>query len=907
MRKIFTLIAAATLAVASMWADGDNSTTTTQVIDLSQALPTALNAGVTTVTLTGDMADVNIADLRTLCNTVTTFHMQGCTATADQAAQLLANNTTVKNVILPPSFATAAIPEAIYTGCTQLNAMAAAAVGATSTVTDFSAHVATAGSLFTEVATPTALPALWTDSNSLITASNITATGTLNEYDVHKQNNGTIDYNTMIGKDIVHLDIGGATLQSHGDDNHQGHFILGNTMQWVSLPEGITKISPSDAQTDGALTFISLPTTLQKIESQTFSNCSNNLTGIEFRETGTEEWGLEIGPSAFPNNKGLTSVTFPARLTKIGDGAFNSAEKLHSITFTGNRLTEIGSNAFNNTDLYAINLPDGLQKIGAGAFQSKTQNKVFDVLMIPATVTEIGSTAFNNLWIRDVYFLGTTCPVVGGQAFSPGSTHGSGNLNANEIYVVNKNGEIEVDANGNYVVQELVRTWTDDDGTVHTNEKPYKEYWEKQAGADLDAIFAIAKKCGDHFTTSHGAYSYHDAAEGKDKYTSVLHLNPDLLLADNADELAKFTDPSRRYHLEDRDLGENYHWPTRLEMENAYNIANGNHTNQDGSTFTVPTNTDITNAMSLHEFTLVTFDAPRKKPSEPWEFDFGNEGGKWWTICVPFNMKKSQVKEVFGAETSVCRFNKVVRREETQTDGTKKWVLKLCFTHEVCLEDRDGRDATTSTAVGDDDIVIHAHMPYMIHPSADPEGEGVDRIYRFSGWDIIKDVPQRDVVEANEGMTGEEHPEYAFYGSYQGGGLNVGDNDTKSDKMPVPQYSYVLAISHKGTPEEKRSLKFNKRTDLAFKPYGAIVRAVKKQTADRDTFFPDAASGNAKAGTCATVFGDDEQGVAQQVDKVEIVCGAKSEAVYTLAGQRLTALPSAPGMYIVGGRKVVVK
>jgi len=65
--------------------------------------------------------------------------------------------------------------------------------------------------------------------------------------------------------------------------------------------------------------------------------------------------------------KMLTSVVFPASLTKIGSGAFK-ANDLTSITIP-NGVTSIGKEAFYNNQLTSVTIPGSVTSIGERAFQ----------------------------------------------------------------------------------------------------------------------------------------------------------------------------------------------------------------------------------------------------------------------------------------------------------------------------------------------------------------------------------------------------------------------------------------------------------------------------------------------------------------------------------------------------------
>lgn len=108
--------------------------------------------------------------------------------------------------------------------------------------------------------------------------------------------------------------------------------------------------------------------------------------------------------------EGMTSVSIPATVTKIGKQAF-AQNALTEVDLTG--LTEIGERAFYGNDLVKAIIPDTVTALGEGAFATNDITEVrlssavtvipqglfsmnirLESVEIPNTVTEIGDTAF---------------------------------------------------------------------------------------------------------------------------------------------------------------------------------------------------------------------------------------------------------------------------------------------------------------------------------------------------------------------------------------------------------------------------------------------------------------------------------------------------------------------------------
>ena len=123
-----------------------------------------------------------------------------------------------------------------------------------------------------------------------------------------------------------------------------------------------------------------------------------------------------IGYEAFYYCRGLTSVTISEGVTSIGSRAFNACYDLTTVTIPEN-VTSIGKEVFSYcTRLTAITIPEGVTSIGEEAFYNCYN---LTSITIPENVTSIGEEAFSNC----EHLTTITCkaiepPVAGNSAFS---------------------------------------------------------------------------------------------------------------------------------------------------------------------------------------------------------------------------------------------------------------------------------------------------------------------------------------------------------------------------------------------------------------------------------------------------------------------------------------------------------
>ncbi len=165
----------------------------------------------------------------------------------------------------------------------------------------------------------------------------------------------------------------------------------------VSLPEGLVWIGHSAfsgcVNITGTLT---IPSTVEEIQggnyweaSGAFQNTSINAVVVAEGNTS-----LDLGTNTFKECKALQSVTLSGRTETIGTSCFNGDMSLENVVFSKNgKLTTIDKNAFENTLVKALEFPDSLTKINAAAFQNC---KSLESVIMGSHVLTIGESAFNG-------------------------------------------------------------------------------------------------------------------------------------------------------------------------------------------------------------------------------------------------------------------------------------------------------------------------------------------------------------------------------------------------------------------------------------------------------------------------------------------------------------------------------
>lgn len=677
-----------------------------------------------------------------------------------------------------------------------------------------------------------------------------------------------------------------------------------------------------------------------------------------------------VGNEAFANssaNSSITNINFPNSLTLIGESAFLNCTKIASIklneglenigkkAFMGTSLTAlhfpstlqiIHDEAFRNCFIYGLKFNAGLKFIGKGAFALPRKDKAETTLEIPASMRYIGAIAFGNREYQDVFFYGENAPLMpfGTIEYWAGtaSAFDERTLMGNNGFDSTK-GDIRDDAaNTGYANRENYKN----QGVYFCLLHYPKDLTEEQRAAytDITRVYKTVDEGEKFFYYGKNDYnpsSYHEVGQEE---TELKFGN---------------YDAQKRTSLgfQDTYLGRQYIWPSQEAWRRSY-VVNSLGYNWNGKDRYLPTLSEedlnvlayagykvaddthpadettgyykledlqMMAHMGTRQFPLVNEDVnvdkePEKEPTYP----INIKGGQWWTICVPFNMTKAQVDNVFGKDTHVCRFNKV---ERVVNSEKKEKSIKLFFTNDVYVhkstKDKDGNYTTsTGTPVADDDIVIYAHESYMIYPTKN--NDDANNMYNISDYTLVTGSPLPTLVKATEQFTGGAkesasgdaswNKEYRFVGNYQTEvAVAASEQGNSSEEavardiknVTVPQYSYIYAKKN-GTPNAQ--FWFYTGKEMLWGANKCVVQATARDggKSDFNTYFGGNGSARAKE---LSFFGTDDE--VTGIENVEIIAGNENDTqiVYNLNGQvvngNLNSLQK--GIYIKNGKKFMVK
>ena len=633
----------------------------------------------------------------------------------------------------------------------------------------------------------------------------------------------------------------------------------------------------------------------------------------------------------------IASISFPSTLTTIGKKAFDGKQYLSEMNFPEN-LDKIDDAAFAFTKLHDFKFNSKLRYIGNSAFAYNNQQIVESTLTIPASVKYIGPAAFHFHKYQDVYFQGNRAPVMPyGQPVVTVSELGNNHVETTAFYcqVLMGYGCSPQDNKDKGTADNPTSGWANREnyinGTTYICVMHYPKTLTNED--DINTYVDVTRK---YITTTFTSESDYSKAYQAGKENTAL-------TASNGNTSAyNYGAGYVEYGYQDTYLGGQYIWPSQNQMKRAY-ITAVNGVKWDGITAYRTTLTEEEKAVlaeagyttengyseddlqkMAHQgtrmFVLANNDAqttPDYKPSI-------QKDGTWWTVCVPFNMTKKQVKEAFGEETQLCLFDEVTREIEVNgknhilirfaTNPMKKKTAdaegkKMKWDANENADQENGHVAgewkySSINAEGngepeDNDIVIWAHESYMIKPMKG-ENSDQDPAVTIANLSTEPGNPLPSVVRAKTVRLTQDEGDYTdcyrFVGNYE--------TDVK-----MPQYSYFFGT---GTNDKTEKFRFYTGTESNWKANKSIIQASAHDGGAQDykNFFGGNAN-NAKV-MQSTVFGFDEDNNTTGIDDVKIVVGNDTlSPVFTLDGKMVNVSGDttglAKGVYVKAGKKFIVQ
>mgnify|MGYP003562287121 CR=1 FL=1 len=476
-----------------------------------------------------------------------------------------------------------------------------------------------------------------------------------------------------------------------------------------------------------------------------------------------------------------------------------------------------------------------------------------------------------------------------------------------------------------------------------------------------------------------------------EKPISVLHFPTTC----TAEQIEKYTDPTREYSITDGQgttdgNGHYLVWPNQSEFIRAYVQGHTGYTWKAWNTKREPYNNGLvyalnegmqahqTQADSLwkksdsptgtkfydstdktsdqkdyrgwHEFALVA--AYNYEEPEP-IYDFGAvRDNYWWTLCLPFDMTKENLRLVFGNPNpagGVDKSNDADYPRVCELTGVKRNLSE----HSIVLQ--FGKDLVMNTSETNDKVpdeeavIMKAGHPYLIKPKmpdAEPESTWTPSKHILKYSQMNKDFSELLKKYGEDGVGGvlrESIKDVPAVAATQAEGSEK-ENDTYYYRFIatfaswyIPRYSYFLGWYDKGPAWWWKPT--TTATERQWAPNTCIILVTKNsdkepefvtskdvqevahwnvtssgfEFCDDDTFTDQKASGSKRAGMLFDFVGDPgtTTGISHVVIDTSKADPSSVAPIYNLNGQLVSRTGStdglARGIYIKNGKKIIVK
>lgn len=570
--------------------------------------------------------------------------------------------------------------------------------------------------------------------------------------------------------------------------------------------------------------------------------------------------------------------------------------------FLGEGIVTLGKECLKHEgsafDLTAITFPNTLKKVKTDALNGADKIMTF---VFPEALEDIEEHAFTGTRPKDVYFLGRKAPKVAKYAWDDASY-----LSNNAFSPMVEDGEkgyavtVNVEDKGfacrsNYIAGSGYETMlhypsacTKEEAAKYTDITRNYMRLEQNMTADTDKGISITEQ----------QIQYSPAKEKNTLKHAVVNPCPKVFFYYKNNE--KYGEGVYQAGYYDMYTHDQYLWPCINMMQRAtVTGANGvlwdgvstigdgiRNAAKDGDNAESSYNGTGEEYIGLHQFVIAKNDVSATRTDE---FDLSKYvDGNWHTICLPFDMTKYDMKQVFGKSKDengnevynirLCKFNEVVRVSDK---GEKYIHLKF-------------NDEKFASATSDAEVVLEAHQSYMIKAKKEQAVDGGKLTAVMRNYVTKPGNPEPTEVNSHDGTEAQVRANYPyrFIGTY-------------FHQIYMPQYSYFFSKKFGTFRFQKgQTGKWNTNTSIIEAPDGEI---------DNQELFADMEEkANAKTFTSLNDWSNYSETtgiggiVIESGDEVISTTGK----VYNLSGQLVSrhgieGLPK--GIYIIGGKKLSVK
>lgn len=333
------------------------------------------------------------------------------------------------------------------------------------------------------------------------------------------------------------------------------------------------------------------------------------------------------------------------------------------------------------------------------------------------------------------------------------------------------------------------------------------------------------------------------AAEGTTLYKRVFSDSEYQLYDATTDEgLTRYVLNDYREYNAETDEGKTRYALNESYVEDVDNLEDNQQIIDYGNYYSISTTQEAATLLishdyrGWHQFVLTAYATNSNQSFTPYRTYISDND--WWTICLPFDMTRAELIKIYGTEakeataTSAAVTEKIpylskltyVVRDIDNAKITLSFSKNLLENKEVLLDEENNSSNVHGTVAegtkpGDNDIVLHKGVPYLIRPYrteiTQTNEDGTESSWYNTQWDIYDDENNDndlyDRISASSNATGSVLNQMIYDGEYVVPAYVVNDTKNVESVSTENKCTFTMGDNSKFTYDNPGTISYNNK------------------------------------------------------------------------------------------------